>query len=316
MSRNKMKPVKRPRLSDEGLLGRFRYFFARAFANMRQNVFLSLVTTGTITLALLIVSLLLLVFVNIEGVAEGWSSRVQVTAYFQQELPPQDVTRLKSAVQALPGTSSVRYISRDEALVRFRERLKGQESLLEGVTPDVLPSSLEISLKKASRTTEGTEAFVQALKRVPGISEVQYGEEWVRRFNSFLMFLRLLGAVLGAFLLLTVTFIVSNTIKLTIFARKDELEVLSLVGATRFFIKAPFLIEGLVQGTAGALISVALLFGSYLALLNNAGNFLAFDPAAAGLVFLPPVYLAAIIAGGALLGFLGSLSALKRFITC
>lgn len=316
MSRNKMKPAKRPRITDEGLVGRIRYFFGRAFANMKQNIYLSLVTTGTITLALLILSLLLLVFVNIEGVAEGWSSRVQVTAYFQQELPPQDVARLKSTVQALPGTSSVRYVSRDEALVRFRERLKGQESLLEGVTPEVMPSSLEISLKKGSRTTEATESYVSALKRIPGISEVQYGEEWVKRFNSFLLFLRLLGAVLGAFLLLTVTFIVSNTIKLTIFARKDELEVLSLVGATRFFIKAPFLIEGFIQGAAGALISVALLFGSYLALLNNAGNFLTFDPAAAGLVFLPLSYLAAIIVGGALLGFFGSLSALKRFITC
>jgi cell division transport system permease protein len=311
-----MKPVKRPRLSDEGLLGRFRYYFGRAFANMKQNVFLSLVTTGTITLALLIVSLLLLVFVNIEGVAEGWSSRVQVTAYFQQELAPADAARLKSSIEALPGTASVKYVSRDEALVRFRERLKGQESLLEGVTPDVLPASLEIALKKASRTTEGTEAYVQALKRLPGITEVQFGEEWVRRFNSFLMFLRLLGAVLGVFLLLTVTFIVSNTIKLTIFARKDELELLSLVGATRFFIKAPFLIEGVVQGTVGALVSMVLLFGSYLALLNNAGNFLAFDPSAAGLVFLSPAYLLALLAGGALLGFLGSLSALKKFIPC
>src|SRR6185369_14933178 len=112
-------------------------------------------------------------------------------------------------------------------LKRFKNRLRGQETLLEGVHAEVLPTSLEITLKRAHRDTSSVENFVAALKRIPGITEVQYGEEWVRRFNSFLNFMRLLGTLLGGFLVIAVIFIVSNTIKLTIYSRRDELEVMA-----------------------------------------------------------------------------------------
>jgi cell division transport system permease protein len=225
------------------------------------------------------------------------------------------LSRLTGAIESISGTASVRYVSREEALKRFRERLRGQESLLEGVSAEVLPASLEISLKRSIRTADGTDAYVTSLRRIPGISEVQYGEEWLQRFSTFLTFMRLLAAVIGCFLLLAVTFIVSNTIKLTVYSRRDELELLSLVGATRFFIKAPFFLEGFIQGAAGAVTALLLLFGSWLAFFYNAENFLAVSPAAAGLTFLPLTHVVAIVAGGALLGLAGSMAALKRFST-
>jgi len=173
---------------------------------------------------------------------------------------------------------------------------------------------LEIALKASHRETRDVEAYVAELKRIAGISEVQYGEEWVRRFNTFLNFMRLLGALLGGFLVIAVLFIISNTIKLTIYARRDELEVMSLVGATRFFIKAPFLIEGIIQGGAGALLATGLLLGLYEGFLHNAGSFLTFNPTTAGLAFLPLEYVGGIILAGVVLGFVGSISSLKRFI--
>lgn len=313
MSRNK--PKKRPSLTNDGLSGRLGYFVARAIGNIRQNVLLSILTVGTITLALLIISLFLLVFVNLQGVAEDWSNKVQVTAYFDRELTPQEQATFKARIGALTGTDRVAYVTKDEAAKRFRSRLKGQESLLEGVSADVLPASLEITLKRGARTSEAVAAYVAGLKKIPGIGEVQYGEEWVRRFTTFMNFMRLVGALLGGFLLLAVLFIISNTIKLTIYARKDELEVLGLVGATRFFIKAPFLIEGILHGAAGAALSIAILAACYFGFLHNAGNFLSFNPVDAGLSFLPGGYLAGLFVGGIGLGFLGSLTSLKRFIS-
>ena len=313
MLRNK--PVKRGRLTNEGLLGRCRYFIVRAVSNIRQNCLLSVLTVGTITLALLIIALFLLIFVNLEGVTEDWSKRVQVTAYFDKELTAQEVTAFKARIDALSGTDRVTYVTKDEAVKRFRARLKGQESLLEGVSAEVLPAALEIGLKKESRNSDAVAEYVAGLKKIPGIGEVQYGEEWVRRFTTFMNFLRLVGALLGGFLVLAVVFIVSNTIKLTIYARKDELEVLGLVGATRFFIKAPFLIEGVVHGAIGAVLAIGILTLCYLGFLHNAGNFLSFNPADAGLAFLPPAYLAGLLGGGIFLGFLGSLTSLKRFIS-
>ena len=310
----KIHTKKRPAMTSTGAHGRFRYFLQRALANMRQNVFVNVVTIGTITLALLIVSLFMLLFVNLENAAENWSEKVQVTVYFDKELTPQEQTDLKNRVQALPGTSRVNWVSREEAFKRFKGRLKGQETLLEGIRPEVLPASLEVSLKKTNRSTESVGAYVTKLKALPGIGEIQYGEEWVRRFNTFLTFMRIVGGLLGIFLVIAVTFIVSNTIQLTIYARRDELEVMSLVGATRLFIKMPFLLEGLLQGIAGGVSALLLLLAVHMLFLHNAGNFLTFNPATAGLSFLPSEYIVGLLVAGAILGFLGSLAALRRFI--
>ena len=311
---SKTKHAVRSRLAREGFFGRLSYFSARALMNLRQNVFVSVVTVGTISLSLLIASLFLLVYVNLEGMAEGWSDKVQVVAYFDQEPSPLAVAALKGRVQAIAGTSKVVFVNQVEAEQRLRGRLKGQESLLDGITPEVLPASLEISLDRGHRESAAVATYVAALKRIQGITEVQYGEEWVKRFNSFMNMFRLMGALLGGFLCITVLFIVSNTIKLTIYARKEELELLGLVGATRFFIKAPFLIEGVLQGALGGVLSLVALFVCYFSFLKNAGSFLGVNPAAVGLSFLPVGHLAAILCGGVLLGFLGSLTSLKRFI--
>ena len=309
-----IRPFKRPNLAGDGFGGRAGFFLSRAITNIRQNVFVNVVTIGTITLALLIVSLFLLVFVNLENATDSLSERVQITVYFDNELTSQDQAMYREKIMVLPGVSRVSYVTRDEALKRFKNRLRGQETLLEGVGAEVLPTSFEIALKRSHRETAAVENFVSALKRIPGITEVQYGEEWVRRFNSFLNFLRLLGALLGGFLVIAATFIVSNTIKLTIYSRRDELDIMSLVGATRFFIKAPFLLEGLIQGLVGSTLSVLLLFGLYEGFLHNAGSFLTFNPASSGLSFLSLEYIAGLLLAGAVLGFVGSLTSLKRFV--
>lgn len=294
--------------------GKFGYFLSRAIGNMRQNMAVNLLTIGTITLALLILSLFLLVYVNLEGVVEDWSSRVQVTAYFDRELTGAEQASMQENIRAIPGTDRIEYVAKSQALSRFRARLKGQEALLEGVTAEVLPASFEIRLKRGNRDSDAVQLYAIRLKRVPGIVEVQYGEEWVKRFNTFMNFLRVVGALLGGFLVLAVVFIVSNTIKLTIYARRDELELMGLVGATRFFIKAPFIIEGVLQGAIGALFSLLTLAGLYLVFLYHAGNFLSFNPADAGLAFLPLGYLVWLFLGGVMLGFVGSVTSLKRFI--
>ncbi|MDD2852088.1 MAG: permease-like cell division protein FtsX [Desulfuromonadaceae bacterium] len=308
------KPYKRPALSGGGFGGRSGFFLARAVTNIRQNIFVNVVTIGTITLALLIVSLFLLVFINLESAVENWSERVQVTVYFDKEPTVQEQSSLREKISALPEVSHVGYVSRDEALKRFKKRLRGQETLLDGVRPETLPASIEIALKQTYRDTMSVENFVISLKRIPAITEVQYGEEWVRRFNSFITFARLLAALLGGFLVIAVVFIVSNTIKLTIYSRREELEVMSLVGATRFFIRAPFLLEGLIQGIAGAVLSLILMFVLFELFLQNAGSFLTFNPADSGLSFLPIEYICGLLIAGAALGFIGSLTSLKRFI--
>ncbi|MRR55117.1 MAG: ABC transporter permease [Deltaproteobacteria bacterium] len=309
------KIAKRPKLAREGFSGRIHYFVERAFVNLKQNLLVTLLTIGTITLAFLILSLALLIYVNLERVTENWSDRVQVTAYFEQSLSTSDLVSLKTKIRALEGTADIHYVSQEEALQKFYDRLKGQEALLDGVSPDVLPASLEIQLKKAHRDSESISLYVERLKKIPLINEVQYGEEWVQRFSHFMDLIRFAGLLVAGFIVLAVVFIVANTIKLTIYARKDELELMGLVGATRLFIKIPFLIEGVVQGVIGAALAILFLLGVYLAFLQNADFFFSFNTMEAGLLFLPLNYLVALVSAGAALGFLGSLASLKRFIS-
>lgn len=312
MSRDKT--VKRPKLAREGIGGRFCYFCERAFLNIRQNILANVLTVATISIAFLILSLFLLLYVNLERVTENWSDRVQIAAYFDRELTRDEIASLTSRIRKIEGTGDVVYVSRDEALKRFSSRMKGQEALLDGVTSAILPSSLEIHLKKAHRNSDSVSSYVSSLRRFPEITEVQYGEEWVKRFSDFMSLIRFAGTLVGGFLVLAVVFIVANTIKLTIFSRKDELELMGLVGASRFFIKAPFLIEGVIQGFSGVCLAILILTGVYALFLHNSDMFFSFNTAISGLVFLPPPYLAILLASGAMLGFLGSLASLKRFI--
>jgi cell division transport system permease protein len=121
--------------------------------------------------------------------------------------------------------------------------------------------------------------------------------------------------LVGGFIIFAVVFIVANTIKLTIYSRKEELELMGLVGASRWFIKMPFLIEGIIQGIAGAAVAILVLCGAYLAFLHNADIFFSLNQMDGTILFLPIPHIAAILTGGAMLGFLGSLASLKRFIT-
>ena len=297
-----------------GILALTGYFFRRSLLNIRQNLVINILAVITITLSFLIISLFLLVFVNLEGAGEIWSEKVQVTVYFDRELNDKEFAALKNVIMTLDGTDSISYVSKGEALKRFSARLKGQESRLNGVPQEVLPSSLEIRLKQPFRTSGGVEAYVTRLKKIPTIVEVQYGEEWVRRFNTFMNFMRFAGALLGGFIALAVLFIISNTIKITIYSRREEVELLELVGATRFFIRIPFLIEGMLQGLCGALLALLILAGVSWAFLNHAGDFLLFNPQQAGLVFIPVTFCAALVGGGILVGFIGSLTSLHRFV--
>ncbi len=306
---------KRPKMEREGIVGRARYFITRSLLNIRQNLLVNILTVGTISFSVLIFSLLLLLYINMEKVTDQWSERVQVTAYFDHELAADEQKAIIAGIESLKGTAKTTYVSKNEALKRFRNRLQGQDALLDDVSADILPSSIEIQLKKGFRGGEALNAYTASLTKIPGISEIQYGEAWVQRFNNFMDFMKLLGIFVGAFLVLAVIFIVANTIKLTIYSRKEEVELLGLVGATRIFIKIPFLIEGILQGAAGSLLAILILYGIYYGFLHNTGNFMNFNPAEGNIVFLPFTYLAGIFAGSIILGFLGSLTSLKRFIT-
>jgi len=230
------------------LFERTGYFIRRALRNMRQSPVLCSAAVGTVAVALIILAFFAIIVLNVQKLTRHWSEDVQVVAYIDTLPDERLLQQWLSDIQSFPEAANVEFVSHAEALKRFKKRLGDDADLLEGVDPDILPASFEITLKEDSRNHEGVSAVVSRLRQNSGLSDLRYGQEWLERFESFVALLRLAGAILGGFLLFAALFIVSNTIRLTLYARRDELEIMALVGATPIFIKSPFLFEGALQG--------------------------------------------------------------------
>ena len=291
-----------------------RYFFHQAWQNLTQNPWLNAITLGTITLSFLILGVFLVILLNTKGLMEEWESRIRVTAYLSGSVSAEQVSRLRERVRRLEEVQEVSYRSKDEALKVLEERMPERKELLRGLPRNPLPASLEIRLQGEYQNAKGVQSLVKKLRGLAGIEEVQYGSDWLERFSAFMLFLKFLGWSLGGLFLLATVFVISNTIRLNIFARREEIEIMRSVGATSLFIRAPFYIEGILQGLAGAVLALGVLFfffqlflsRVYDPLKNLLGNF----PAQ----FLNSEQMAAVALGGVLLGLLGTQVSVGRYL--
>jgi len=296
------------------VLERLRYFIRRLVANMRQSPVLTAATILTVTVSLTIVAVFALLAVNIERLGEAWSSEVQVVAYLENPPASQVFAEWREKLQNLPEVMEVSYISPEEAMDLFSDSLGQERDMLRGVEPNILPASLEISLVPESRTPAGVSAVVDFLRNSLGFDDLHYGQAWLEKFESFMILLRLSGMVLGTILMAATLFIIFNTIRLTLFARRDELDIMALVGATPFFIKAPYVLEGAVQGAVGGLMALGIVWALFRLVLHDGLQALLLSPGAFNIIFLSPSHQAVLVFGGFLLGVFGSLGSLRKFV--
>jgi cell division transport system permease protein len=291
-------------------LWRALYFVRAAADGLRSSPVTSAVAVGTIAITLLVIGVFGLVLKQMSGLVEQVGDDLTVTAYLSDSLDDRGARELATRLSTVEGVSSVEVVTRDEALRRFERAAGDRAGLLDGLVENPLPASLEIALLPAERTEEGIARVVGALQGLPGIAEIGHGQEWVETYGRVLAGVRTVALALGAVLGLAAFLIVANTIRLAVYARRDEVEILALVGASRGFIGTPFLLEGVLQGTAGALLAIGLLWllfqlgtvllGSSLAFLIGHG-----EPA-----FFSGGELAGLLLLGVTLGFVGSLAAL------
>jgi cell division transport system permease protein len=265
----------------------------------------SVIAVFTIAVALVLAGGFGLLVSNMGDVVSRFGEELQVVAYLEEGLDQQDLRQLASTAATVEGVAAVTLVSKDEALARFRETIGGG-ALLEGLDDNPLPASIEVTLEPERRTPEGVAVVVAALSGLPGIDELAHGQEWVEGYARFAALVRAAAFGLGVVLGIAALMIVANTIRLAVYSREDELEILSLVGASRSFVRIPFLIEGTLQGTIGGLLAVALLYLGFVAVLPRLeyglelvlGNVSPHFFSSAGTVFL--------IGAGGFLGLLGS----------
>jgi cell division transport system permease protein len=296
------------------------YMIRRALQNMEGNLFPNLTTIAIIGITMLIFSSFSLIAFNLTAFLKIWEDKIEVIAYLKKGIPLSEVEELLKNTRQLEGIETVKYVSPFDAMAFMESKLGGQKNLLDGIQPGVLPSSFEIRLKKDFRNSTSIKEVVSRLNQFPQIEEVQYGQEWVENVSAIVHIFRLTQWVLGGLLLIGIIFITSNTLQLTISSRKEEIELMHILGATPAFIRVPFYIEGLIQGLLGTGLAVVFLFYLYYKVLLYKVFFLYVTPsmkewlAGIPIQFLPPDRIALIISGGMVLGFFGSFVASMRFL--
>lgn len=284
----------------------------RAIASLRQNWLISSITIGIISVCLLLVGGYLLLTHNLQGVVQTLKTEVRLTAYLRDGFPAADINTLQDRLASIPEVHSVVFISKEQALEEFGAMLAENRSLLEGLESNPLPASLRITPASAHRNFQGVSSILNVIGDDPLVEDVLYGKEWLDRLDKVLAILKIGSIFLGLALSLAAVFIISNTIKITVMARKEELEIMRLVGATEGFIRVPFLVEGILQGVAGSILSLGLLLALYRFLVIKAGPVLLNTFYMDTLSFLPRTSIVLILASGMILGGLGSLASVGR----
>ena len=286
------------------------YFVAQALRNVYHNRAIHAVGLGTVVVSLLIFGTFLLVFFNVSEWMAGWGHSVSFSVYLDNDISREQKDAVSGFIESLPGAEITRFISRDEALRELKNTLGAYEGLLEGLSGNPLPASFEVSMNDP-RGTEDVDALKDRIAGLGGVEEVQFSEDWMQRFQGLMEMVRLAGVVIGALLSVGILFLVTNSIKLTIYSRRDEIEILKLVGATDWFVKIPFLLEGMIQGLLGGLIALGILFAGYMVLSTKKMQFLGL--AVLEFNFIPHEYAVALCLASVVLGLAGSFIAVGRF---
>lgn len=291
---------------------RLRFFFRQALFALLRSPAVTMLTVATTGLALGVLASFGILLENLARAADELGKDVEISVYLQATLRGAEQEQLNGQITRWPEIAAVRSLSSKAALQAFRTAMGPDAVLLDGLPPDLLPPSLEVRLEPDRVwTSEGVRRLGEKLKVLPGVSDVRYGQEEFERLMTLLRASRLVAGLLGLVLCLATILIVSNTIRLTVYARENEIEILSLVGATDAFVRAPFLIEGAIQGFGGGMVALFALFGLSGALQGlQSGIALALP----GFVLQvePLKYSLVVLVFGTLLGLLGSLFAVRR----
>ena len=286
-------------------------YLKRAIDDIRQNRFLNLVTIVTIALSILIVSAFVLFFINTSDLMSAWKKGVRIMVYLNSNTPASEIPALQNKLAGMYGIEQVSYIPKEDALSLMKNQMKRQASLLDNLKENPLPDAFEIRMTAATQSWERLEKIALQIEKMPHVEEVEYGRRWIGRFNHVINLFTLAGYALGTLFFMAAVFFVANTIRLVLYSRRDEIEIMRLVGAEDPFIKAPFYIEGIIQGALGGTIGLIALFIVFLFISSSVQPVSGVDMLQ--IRFLPLPLMAGILLSGMLVGWLGCFVSLKQF---
>jgi cell division transport system permease protein len=276
-----------------------------------SNQWIHFISIGTISISLLLFGAFTLFFVNVNNWMVEWGQSLSMSVYLKDGVKRDVKNEIESIINGLPGAEITGFVSKDKAEADLIAALGEQAGLLDGITTNPLPASYEITFKNRKENQIDPKRIKVLLEQLEGVDEVQYSEQWLERFEGLIYILKLGGLIVGGLFSVAVLFIITNTIKLTIYSRRDEIEIFKLVGATDWFVKMPFLIEGAIQGILSGFIALLILFLVYS--LFSLKSVHIFGLPVMDVVFLPYGYMLILFIFSLLLGLTGSFIAVGRF---
>ena len=286
-----------------------RYAFDEAVVSLWRGRRAGVLSTATIAVALFILGAFFIATSNLERLGDEWGRSAEMSVYLADEASVEQRQAVEALLSTGPLVAGHQFISKDEALRRFKAAFVDLAGAVDTVDGNPLPASYEVRLQATPAEKEAIAELAAKLEHTPGVSDVRYDRQWLDRVLAAVTLVRRIGWLLGAFLTIAAALTVANVVRLALWARRDEIEIMHLVGAPQTFIRGPFVMEGVLQGGIGALLALAALAlvflvvrARYLVPLAEALNL-------SGIRFLAPELCLLLIAGGTAVGCLGGLVA-------
>lgn len=286
------------------------YFIREVAVSMRRNRWMTFASIGTVAVSLFILGVFLLLVLNMTRLAAELESQVQISVYLNDALDDNGRAEVEKMMRDMKSISRIEYIPREQALQRLQERLGDQKYILDALgDQNPLPNSYDVTVTKPELVA--STAF--AIADLYGVDEAKYGQDVANHLFDITRLIRLFGFVLMILLTGATTFVISNTIRLTVFARRKEIAIMKYVGATDWFVRWPFILEGIMLGLIGGGLSALALSSFYAAMAAKIYGTLTFFPLIPQYPLMNYVTVALVIAG-IIIGIIGSTISLKRFL--
>ncbi|HWI55159.1 MAG TPA: permease-like cell division protein FtsX [Desulfobacteria bacterium] len=290
----------------------FSYFIREAFKSLHRNSWLSLASAGTAAVSLIIVGMSLITILNTNYLAARLESNIEIISYLKDSVTVEQGVELKEEIEGIPGVAKVRFVTRDEAMLEFRKELGDQQNMVDALGgSNPLPNLYKIT----TISPQDVQTVANKLQGLAEMEKVDYGKGVIEKLFSITRWVRMVGLVVISLLGLAAIFLIATTTRLAVFARRKEIEIMRMLGASKWFIRWPFLLEGMVIGFSGAVIAVIVVDSAYLAFTDYIIRDLNFNIFGLQTDYRMLIDMgAAMLGAGTLLGALGSVISMRKFL--
>ena len=289
------------------------YLLREAWANIWTNRTAAAVAILTTAFTLACIGIFLLLYVNLRAAAEWLEDDIKIVVYLDGKAGHAEVSEVEKQLKNDRAISAMQFISKEEALGEFKEQFPEDSHLLEGLGQNPLPASFVVTLGSPYRSPEAVQRWAERVSRISGVEKVDYNQDWIDALSTVIRSIELVAIGIGLILSAAAVTIIANTIRLTLFARRDELSILRLIGATKAFIRIPYLLEGAALGGLGSALSLGMLRGLYEIFrqqMQATGKLSGLNEL---IMFFPLSVCFLLVAVGIGLGCAGSFMSLRRF---